>query len=61
MAKTSPMCPGRRQSLQLQCDQLNMVVFFFYLVKVTCPVYATVHVYTGYVTFSRVPEKHGHV
>ena len=38
-----------------------MAVFFWYLVKVTCPVYATVNVYTGLVTFYKVPETHGHV
>ena len=33
-------------TLCLLGDQLNKTVFFWYLVKVTCPVYATVHVYT---------------
>ena len=37
-------------------DQLNMAVFFLVL-KVTCPVYATVHLYTKQATFSKVPEK----
>ena len=31
------------------------------LLKVTCPVYATVHVYIKQVTFSKVPEKQGNV
>ena len=34
----------KSRNLNLQGDQLNMAVFFWY--KVTCPVYATVHVYT---------------
>ena len=34
-----------------------MAVFFWYLVKVICLVYATVHEYTGQVTFSKEPEK----
>ena len=29
-----------------------------FLYKVTCPVYGTVHVYNGQVTFSKVPNKH---
>ena len=33
-------------------DKLNMAVFLWY---------ATVHVYTGQVTFCKVPEKHDHV
>ena len=41
--------------------QLNMAVFFWYLVKLTCPVYATTHVYTGQVTFSKVQDNRGHV
>ena len=41
--------------------QLNMAVLFWYLVKVTCPVYDTAHVYAGQVTFYKVPETHGHV
>ena len=32
-----------------------MAVFFWYLV--TCPVYGTVHMYTGQVTFSKILEK----
>ena len=45
----------------LQGDQLNMVVFSGTLEKVTFPVYATGHVYTGPVTLSKVQEKHCHV
>ena len=34
-----------------------MAVFFWYLVKsATCPVSATLHPYTGQVTFDKVPE-----
>ena len=44
--------------IQLQPDQINMAVFFWYLVKVTCPVYI---VYTGRATFYKVPETHGRV
>ena len=45
----------------IQGDQLNMAMSFRYtLYKVTCPVYATVHVNTGQVTFYSMPEKHGH-
>ena len=40
----------------IQGDQLNMPVFFWYLVKVTYQVYATMQV-----TLYKVPEKHGHV
>ena len=43
----------------LQGDQLNMAVFFWYIEK--NDLYATVHVYTGQVTFYKLPEKHGHV
>ena len=43
-----------KSRLVVQGDQLNMAVFF-------CPVYATVHVYTGKVNFYKEPEKHGHV
>ena len=35
---------------------MNIAVFFWYLVKVTCSVYATVHVYSGQVTFYQEPE-----
>ena len=31
----------------VQPDLIKIAVFFWYLVKVTCPVYATVHAYTG--------------
>ena len=31
------------------------------LLKVTRPMYATIHVYTGQVIFYKVPEKNGHV
>ena len=48
----------------LQLDQIDMAVFFCYLVKVTCQVYVTVHGHTGQVTFLsfyKVPETHSHV
>ena len=45
----------------LQGHQLNMAVFSGTLKKVTCPVYASVHVYTGKVTFNKVQEIHGQV
>ena len=46
----------------MQGDQLIMAVFFWYtFLKVTCAVYATVHVYTGQVTIYKVPEKHDYV
>ena len=49
---------GVLRGRQVQGDQLNMAVFFWYLVTCQCPVYATVPVYTGQVAFSKVPEKH---
>ena len=45
----------------LQPNKIKMVVFFLNLEKMTCPVYATLHPYTGKVTFYKVPESHGHV
>ena len=36
--------------ISLQGDHLNMAVFSGNFFKVTCPVYATVHDYTGQVT-----------
>ena len=42
-------------SLQVQGSQLNMAVFFLYLVK--SDLYATVHVYTGRLSFTRY-QKH---
>ena len=48
---------------QLQGDQLNMAVCFWYFVKSDLSsehVYSKV-AYTGQVTFDKVPEKHGHV
>ena len=48
--------------VMVQANPINIDVYFWYLVKVICPVYATVHVYIGQVTFLyRVPERHGHV
>ena len=39
-----------------------MVVFFWYIVKVTYLVYVTVNVYRGQLSpFYKVPENHGHV
>ena len=43
-----------KSRLVVQGDQLNMAMFF-------CPVYDTVDVYTGKVTFYKAPEKYGHV
>ena len=44
---------------RVQPDQINMAGFFWYLVKVTCPVYATVNAYTGHwLTFYKVLQKH---
>ena len=40
----------------VQGNQLNMAVFFWFFVK-PCTVYATVRVYTGPVTFFKVPNK----
>ena len=51
----------RRRVQKVQWDQFNMVMFFWYSIKVACPMFTTVHVYTGQVTNSKVPEKHGHV
>ena len=45
----------------IQGDQLYMVVFVWYFVKMICPVYTTVHPYTGQVTSYKVPETHSHV
>ena len=45
----------------LQPDQNNMAVFFWYLVIIGAGVrYCTV-LYTGKVTFYKVPETHGHI
>ena len=41
----------------MQGDQLIMACFSGTLQKVTWPMYAPVHVHTGQVTFSKVPEK----
>ena len=43
---------------QVQSDQLYMAVLFLFFVKrdLSGAVYASVHVYTGQVTFSKVPE-----
>ena len=43
----------------IQSDKLNMVLFLWFLV--TFSVYTTLHVYTGQVTFYKVPETHDHV
>ena len=43
----------------LQPDQLYMAMLFWYLVK--SDFYATVHAYTGQVTFYKIPETYGHV
>ena len=40
----------------IQGDQLNMDVFFWYLVKVTCQVYACTLAYTEQVISNKVPE-----
>ena len=48
-----------RTNMLLHGDQINMFLFSGTLYKVTCPVYATVHVCTGQVTFFKVPETHG--
>ena len=45
----------------IQGDQLNMAVFFWYLEKVTCPVYTCTVAYTGQVNLYKVTEKHGPV
>ena len=46
----------------VQGDQINMAVLFCNnLVKVTSPVYATVHANTGQVPFYKVQETHCHV
>ena len=42
-------------------DQITMVVLSYYLVKSDIPIYATVHAYTGNITFYKVPELNGHV
>ena len=45
----------------IQPDQINIVVLFWYLVKSNASVrYCTV-AYTGQVTDNKVPEPHGHV
>ena len=44
-------------SLQVQGDQLNMAVFFLYLVKSTCPVYTCTVANIGQVTFYEIPDK----
>ena len=43
----------------IQGDQLNMAMFFWYLV--TCPVYTCTVAYTGQVILYELPEIHGHV
>ena len=45
----------------IQGDQLNMVVFFWYLVESDLSVYTSVHVYTVQDTFYKLPEKHSYV
>ena len=46
-----------------QGDQLYIDVCFWYLVSrdLSSPVHACTVVYTGPVTFNKVPEPHGHV
>ena len=53
---------GGARPLVIQGDQINMVVFFWYLVKsdLSCTRVHTIAI-TGQVTFYRVPEKHGNV
>ena len=48
----------------IQGDQLNMAVFFLepcFKWLVQCTALFSLRVYTGQVTFSKVPDKHGHV
>ena len=47
----------------IQGDQLCMAVFIWYLVKRDCPVSRVLCCTVAYtsVTFSKVPEQHGHV
>ena len=45
----------------VQGDQFNMAVFFWYREKVTVYTCTVACMYTGQVTFYKVPEKHGHV
>ena len=46
------------ESHKVQGDQLNMfAVFCGTLKKVTCPLYASVHVYNGQETLSKIPVK----
>ena len=52
--------PIKRQFIQ-QGDQLKRAVFSGTLYKVTCSVFANLYVYTGQVTFYKVPEKHIYV
>ena len=58
----SNLTPGPGgQIVYSQPDQINMNVFFWYLVKRDASVrYCTV-AYTGQVTFYKVPETHSHV
>ena len=45
----------------IQGDQLNMAVFFWYLVKSDCLVYMCKVAYTEQATFYKLPEKPSHV
>ena len=48
-------------SYYIQPDQINMVVFFWYLVKIDCTVYTIVHAYIGQIIFYKVLKQHGHI
>ena len=41
----------------IQLDQINITVFFWYLAKNGLSVYATIHIYTGQVTFYKILQK----
>ena len=52
---------GSNEFVKVQGHQLNIAVFFWYLVKSDWSMYTCIIAYTRQVTFYKVPEKHGHV
>ena len=52
---------GYDDYVYIQGDQLNMTVFFSYLVKSYLPMYVFTIALTGQLIFYKAPEKHGHV
>ena len=58
-----PLEMGLGYATAIQPDQMNMAVYFWYLVKsdLSNIRHVTAHTYAGQVTFYKLPETHGHV